>query len=456
MPKIIVQKDTEIVKTYNLPGKDIITIGSSSGCDVPIEDPVVAAEQAKLVLKDDGFHLQLVTHIPPVFVTGERVEGDVKLEDGDTVRIEEYNLILNILEGEVKVVEEVPPPPPPEPKPEPPPPPEPKPETAAPEPVAQKKDVIQDAINDVLKEKEKLSESDKIRLAEEERARQEAEVKQQPGQESKPAPPPPPKPAPPEKENISVVKTQEIQIEPAEPEPPPPPPKPEPKPKPPPPKPEPKPEPPPPKPEPKPEPEPEPPPAPEPEPEPSGQGDDRKTKVLPQMDSAPEAQSAPQAPPQQRKKDKYLLAVSGPHKGEQFKLKEAANSIGRDRQKNDIVIRLQSDGCVDKSISRQHAMVEYREGRFFLSDKNSQMRTKLNGRTLSTNDILPLGVGDLVEICSIKEGTIFRFAEEGRLDFSPPDAERRPSVAGNKNMIPFIIIGAAIVVVVIILILLLK
>ena len=445
MPKIIVQKDTEIVKTYNLPGKDVITIGSSSGCDVPIEDPVVAAEQAKLVLREDGFHLQLVTHIPPVFVTGERVEGDVKLEDGDTVRIEEYNLILNILEGEVKVVKEEPPPPPP-PPPEPPArEPEPEPEKAAPEPAPPKKDVVQDAINGVLKEKEKLSESDKIRLAEEEKARREASVKQALVQEPKPVPPPPPpKPEPPKEEDIAVVKTQEIRIEPDAPEPASPPP-------PAPPKPEPKPEPPPPPP-PKPEPAPEPPPV----PKPAAKAEERKTKVLPQMDAAPEAQPAAQARPEQRKRDKYLLAVSGPHKGEQFKLTEGENSIGRDRQKNEIVIRLQSDGCVDKSISRRHALVEFRDGRYFLSDKNSQMRTKLNGRTLSTSDVLPLGEGDLIEICSMKESTILRFAEEGRLDFSPPDSERRSSAAGGRNMMPFIIIGAAVVIIVVILILLLK
>jgi len=437
MPKIIVQKDTEIIKTYNLPGKDVITIGSSSGCDVPIEDPAVAAEQAKLVLKDDGFHLQLVTHIPPVFVAEERVEGDVKLEDGDTVRIEEYNLILNVLEGEVKEVEEPPPPPPPEPKPPPPPP-----------PVEQKKDVIQNAINGVLKEKERLSESDKVRLAQEQEARDKAatppppplpEPKPEPAPE---APPPPPKPEPPSEKEISIVKTEEIEPEPEEPVqaaplPPPPPPKPPPPPPPP-------------------KPEPTPPPKPEPVREESSQSDERKTKILSPMGSAPEAQPSAPAPPVRRKKDKYLLAISGPHKGEQFKLKEGSNSIGRDRQKNDIVVRLCPDGSVDKSISRQHALIEFRDDCFFLSDKGSQMRTKLNGQAISTSDVLPVGVGDLIEICSMKEGTVFRFAEEGRLNFSPPDAERKPVSFDSKNMMPFIIIGAVVIIVVIILIFLFK
>ena len=431
MPKIIVQKNTEIIKTYNLPGKDVITIGSSSGCDVPIEDPAVAAEQAKLVLKDDGFHLQLVTHIPPVFVTEERVEGDVKLEDGDTVRIEEYNLILNILDGEIKVVEEPPPPPPPpEPKPEPKPEPEPSP------PAEQKKDVIQDAINGVLKEKERLSESDAVRLPSEQEAQGKAATPPpEPKPEPKPEPPPPPKPEPPSDKDISIVKTEELTPEPEEPvqaapaapaSPP------------------------------KPKPAPPPPPEPEPVREEPSQPDDRKTKVLPTMGSAPEAQPSTPTPPVRRKKDKYLLAISGPHKGEQFKLKETSNSIGRDRQKNDIVVRLGLDGSVDKSISRQHALIEFRDDRFLLSDKGSQMRTKLNGRTISTSDVLPVGVGDLIEICSMKEGTVFRLAEEGRLDFSPPHAEPKPVSFDLKNKMPLIIIGAVVVIVIIILIFLFK
>ena len=101
MPKIIVQKDTEIIRIYNLPGKREITFGCSTGCDVPIEDPSIAPEQARIILQDDGFHLQLLSHIPPVFVTGERVEGDVLLQDGDTVRIEGYDLILNVLPDEI-------------------------------------------------------------------------------------------------------------------------------------------------------------------------------------------------------------------------------------------------------------------------------------------------------------------------------------------------------------------
>ena len=132
MPKIIVQKGADILKTYNLPSKTEITIGCSTGCDVPIEDPALASELAKLVLKEDGFHLQLITHIPPVFVTGERVEGDVRLEDGDTIKIEDYNLILNVLPGEIPEKEEPPEPPKPEPKP-----PEPAVEKP-PEPVPQK------------------------------------------------------------------------------------------------------------------------------------------------------------------------------------------------------------------------------------------------------------------------------------------------------------------------------
>lgn len=458
MPKIIVQKGADIVKTYNLPSREEITIGCSTGCDVPIEDPALASELAKLVLKDDGFHLQLITHIPPVFVTGERVEGDVRLEDGDTIKIEDYNLILNVLPGEIPVKEEPPPEPKPEPKPPEPAPPEqpaepppekvveqapPKePEPVTPPPVEKKEEPAPQVREPIVPEKKE--EPPKPVPP----PKPEPEIIPEP---EKPEPTPPPKPV---KEEVSYMKTEEIKIDQDEPKPveskieEPPPAKPAP--------PEPQKE----KPAPAPKPEPAKEPVAEQAPPPPVE-DNRKTKVLTASGPPPPKPEKASGPVQQRpakiELDMYLLAVGGPLSGEKFKIKKGITSIGRDRKQNDVVIRNDRSGELDKSISRRHAQIEYSNGRYLFSDKASQMRSILNGKKLSHNDVLPLSVGDIVEICSIKENTAFRVAEEGNFDFSPPSKQKsiRPSLV-TGNYLPYIIGAAAVVIIIIVLILLLK
>ncbi len=420
MPKIIVQKDTEIVRTYNLPGKNEITFGCSTGCDVPIEDPSIAPEQAKIILQDDGFHLRLLSHIPPVFVTGERVEGDVLLQDGDTVRIEGYDLILNVLPDEIKVVE-----PPPEPE---------KPAQEEPAPKA-----VEKAIPKEAPPEPEVKETPRPAPV----VREEA-----PKPEPKPAPEPKPPIEPevkpePRPEPMETIKAQEMKAEPSEP--------------------------PPPeeivKPKSAPVPVKEPPPKeiekPEPiEPEPLAPPEEKrvpdvhKTKVLPAAEAVPHPREREK--PVRAEVDMYLLAVSGPLKGEKFKLKKGSNNIGRDRKKNDIVIRSDSRGSLDKSISRQHARIDYMDNAYYLSDSQSQMRTKLNDKTISTTEKLRLETGDIIEICSMKESTVFRFAAEGAFDFSPPGKQQSDILGKGIPYLPYLLIAAAVVVIIIVLILILK
>jgi len=426
MPKIIVQKDTEIVRTYNLPGKREITFGCSTGCDVPIEDPSIAPEQARIILQDDGFHLQLLSHIPPVFVTGERVEGDVLLQDGDTVRIEGYDLILNVLPDEIKVVE-----PPPEPE-------KPAREDSAPKP--EEKEVPKETPPEPeVKETPKPAP-----VVREETPKPEPPPSPVPKPEKPPIPPKEPEvKAEPKPEHIETSKAQEIKAEPSEP--------------------------PPPeeivKPKPAPEPAEEPPPRevekPKPiEPEPIAPPEEKrapqehKTKVLP----VAEAVSRPREreKPVRAEADMYILAVSGPLKGEKFRLKKGPNNIGRDRKKNEIVIRADSRGELDKSISRQHACIEYSDNVYYLSDSQSQMRTKLNDKTISKTEKLRLKAGDIIEICSMKENTVFRFAAEGVFDFSPPGKQQSDILGKGIPYMPYLLIAAAVVVIIIVLILILK
>ncbi|HEQ99571.1 MAG TPA: FHA domain-containing protein [candidate division Zixibacteria bacterium] len=436
MPKIIVQKGPEIIKTYNLPYKDEITIGCSTGCDVPIEDPSIAPELARLVLRDDGFHLQLMTHLPPVFVTEERVEGDVKLEDGDTIRIEDYYLILNVLPDEMPAKGKAPdfkpeeksgPPAkteedlPAEKKPElpdekPPEVPAKPPEPESPEPAKLTEESSGEDIHHMKTEEITIdpdledSAPEKVEKEPEPPAPAPEPAPPQKGAEAKPEPE---SPGPPDRKT--------------EPEPPAPPPRKE---------------------VPKPADTPEP-------PQSQRKSDDvHKTKILP---STREQPSEPEQISPQRELDIYLLSISGPLKGEKFRLKKDINRIGRDRKQNDIVIRSDSKGEIDKSISRKHAEIEFKDGRFYLSDRASQMRTRLNGRTISTDEVLPVNIGDVVEISSVKESTIFRVAEEGHFDFSPPDAGKGAVTSIGKNLyLPYLLGAIGILLIIIVLIIIFK
>ncbi len=459
----------EIIKTFNLPGKEEIKIGCSSGCDVCIEDPSIAPEQAILLLKQDGFHLQLITHIPPVFVTGERVEGDVRLEDGDTIRIEDYDLILNVLPDEIPEPKELVEP---EKKPaaEPGQPeqrqeiPEVKP--PAPEPVAETPIPPQPGPTgaEVGKDDEKVEPQRGEEAAGEakqavEEQKQKLEQKPEP-QKQEPAPSPEEK----KSDDIHYVKTQEINLDQA-PEPPKEKPKEEPKAAPP----EPNKKPPvrkePPVPE-KPA-EKEPPPQSGPEPgaeqpkQPEPAEDSRKTKVLSGYggeEPPPQPQSQKERPrPEPEELDWFLVAVDGPLKGKKFKLKKDLTKIGRDRKQNDIVIRLDSEGELDKSISREHARIEYSNGRYYLSDPASQMRTKINQREMDRDEKVQLKPRDIIHIMSMKDDTVFRVCEEGDLDYSPPDPARvTVSQLGVNRYVPFLIGAVALLLIAIILIMVLK
>ncbi|MFQ5652503.1 MAG: FG-GAP-like repeat-containing protein [bacterium] len=117
----------------------------------------------------------------------------------------------------------------------------------------------------------------------------------------------------------------------------------------------------------------------------------------------------------------YLLAIYGPYLGKRFKLNFDRNRIGRDAELNDIVISLDTKGAPDTSVSRRHATVFFRQGQFFVSDKRSLTRTKVNRVKLTEADEVPIAARDEIEIISDTTSTIFRLVEEGDWHFSPPN-----------------------------------
>lgn len=115
-----------------------------------------------------------------------------------------------------------------------------------------------------------------------------------------------------------------------------------------------------------------------------------------------------------------LVAVYGPYMGKKYALKLGDNRIGRDNTLNDIVIRNNEHGVLDPSISRRHATISYRNGRFLVTDKRSKTRTYVNQTKLSPVDEVPVEEGDEIEIVSDQRSTIFRLLAAANHDLSPP------------------------------------
>jgi transcriptional regulator with GAF, ATPase, and Fis domain len=91
--------------------------------------------------------------------------------------------------------------------------------------------------------------------------------------------------------------------------------------------------------------------------------------------------------------DPRIVAVSGPLKGQVFRLADGRVSVGRESS-NRMPLR-------DVTVSRQHCIIEMREGRVEVSDLESHNGTFVNGipvskRTLSHGDMLRVGQCELV------------------------------------------------------------
>lgn len=115
-----------------------------------------------------------------------------------------------------------------------------------------------------------------------------------------------------------------------------------------------------------------------------------------------------------------LLGIYGPYTGKKYQLNETETKIGRDTKLNDIVIRKNVKGEVDPSISRRHATVSLKDGRYFITDRRSKTRTFVNQIKLLETDEVQLTPGDEIEIVSDQKSTILRFVPEGENDFARP------------------------------------
>ncbi len=86
-------------------------------------------------------------------------------------------------------------------------------------------------------------------------------------------------------------------------------------------------------------------------------------------------------------KDATLLVIQGPEQGKKYDIPPEPQHLGRSGQ-NEIRI-------LDTEVSRQHALIEFRDGAWQITDLNSSNGTFLNGRLIKTAQ---LSTGDQIQI----------------------------------------------------------
>ena len=128
----------------------------------------------------------------------------------------------------------------------------------------------------------------------------------------------------------------------------------------------------------------------------------------------------------------YLYVLSGPEKGRSFRLREGENYIGRTID-NDIRIE-------DKTLSRKHARIISKEGRFFITDLKSQNRTFFDsvylepGSEVELKAGIPVALGTTIVTVSLSEtddGQMTSFSETVKL--SRADIEKASQMTERRN-----------------------
>ena len=90
----------------------------------------------------------------------------------------------------------------------------------------------------------------------------------------------------------------------------------------------------------------------------------------------------------------FLLVLKGPERGREFEIKKSPFILGRD-EKADVPLPLDS-------VSRRHAMISYKEGKYLIKDMDSTNGTIINGSFLKRgkeiilNDKDKIGIGDVL------------------------------------------------------------
>lgn len=95
------------------------------------------------------------------------------------------------------------------------------------------------------------------------------------------------------------------------------------------------------------------------------------------------------APPMQQQQGMYLGALTAIYQGERTSVNKEKFIIGRGRQTSDLTIK-------DPNVSRQHAMVEFQNGVYYMVDLGSTNGVEYQGQRVTRKAIAE---GDTFRIC---------------------------------------------------------
>ena len=84
--------------------------------------------------------------------------------------------------------------------------------------------------------------------------------------------------------------------------------------------------------------------------------------------------------------------------GERYPVTKDRFIIGRGRQSSDLTIK-------DPNVSRQHAMIEFQNGVYFMVDMGSTNGVEYNGQRIQRR---PINEGDVYRICDHEVGFTYR------------------------------------------------
>lgn len=152
----------------------------------------------------------------------------------------------------------------------------------------------------------------------------------------------------------------------------------------------------------------------------------------------PSPEPVREAPRQRVEPDYALVGLSGQHAGKVFPIDAEEYVVGRDRSCN-LSIERDEKGRPDNAISREHFTVVSRDGELSVIDRNSRLRTYVNGKVLEPDQREPVAPEDIISIPSPSGEVKFRlcFAD---------DPNPYPDVKKSFPWIPVIGLVALIVI----------
>src|SRR5262245_9346244 len=79
--------------------RDVLLLGRDKACDIVLMEDTVSRKHARIVRSGDGSYLEDLQSRNGTFLNGRRVNGPVRLRDGDNVHL--YDVALTFCDGQI-------------------------------------------------------------------------------------------------------------------------------------------------------------------------------------------------------------------------------------------------------------------------------------------------------------------------------------------------------------------